>query len=262
MNHVIFELAVKMADEEPQLVAPMPGPRQVDADVNGPSQAPHGMFTLPDFSNIRTRESIAEDEDANLVAVDNQVLLCTAFKQFVKELGPALKKSRLNASQPVRTAADVCKDYGKKFLKAEQKWFAKIITNAKSTEPVWVTAKDKNAKMTMVANFMLKNNLHGPKIEQAFGTTLSKFSTGKRALLKQALCSLLLALPDIQEKALSGWFCEDGEFQEPAEPMVLLRSNSAHMTAYNDAVVHAAKIHVCQQLKQLKWTTDTTAMVL
>jgi hypothetical protein len=188
-------------DELLELVAPLPPPGPgVDEAVRA-HQAPSGMFSMPDSTKLVLPAQLAAGDKRSAAALSNTVVIFDALQQLVRELGPALKKLRPNVSDPGLGASHVtAREYKVKFLEAEQLWFARLVLEHKTTRELWKKTLDVKEKKSVVMAFMLQNKIVGAGVETIFRQTLNKFATNKKLVLKNAICSAVVSLSDVQKK--------------------------------------------------------------
>ena len=187
-------------DDDHNLRAPLPAV-EGDQEELQPFQAPNGLFSLPDSTQIILPAQLGVGDKRSAAALANTVVIFDAIQQLVRELGPAFKKLRPNNREPGMASSSVtAREYKSKFLDAEQLWFARLIMEPKTTKDLWAATLNVKEKNSIVVAFMLQNNIVGAGVETVFRQTLNKFATNKKHVLKHAMCASILALTDIQRK--------------------------------------------------------------
>jgi hypothetical protein len=117
-------------------------------------------ISVGDGTECGTRQSVINN---------NLMQLHRCLKQFVCELGPALKKSRTNGpvSNPGEKASlDTVAIFKDTFLQAERVWLAANIMIHQGASEVFALTLDGYAKQLMVQNFVLANKIKDPRAEK------------------------------------------------------------------------------------------------
>ena len=188
------------SDDDDELRAPAPPPEADDNPLQA-HYAPDGLFSVPDASKLVLPAQLAAGDKRSAAVLTNTIIIFDALQQLVRELGPAFKKVRTNARVPRdRSSETTAREYKKKFLDAEQLWFAMSILENKSTKALWGSTLDVKEKNTVVTGFMLRNKIEGAGAERIFRQTLNKFATNKKLVLKSAMCGSILIMAEVQKK--------------------------------------------------------------
>ena len=237
--------------------------------VRRPVAAPRlpGTFTLPDESRFF---SLPEGVDRSALtdaqkALANTNTLLVLFKQYVQELGPALKKLK-TSSGPVtveRDPTDVLHAYKTRFDTKSKHWLRAQIASAQTTANVWPLFKDKHSQRTLVAEFFAEHNLNiqNPRLEREFTRDLgSKRSTLKGYLLNELLRCVYL-FQYIQHAVETGRVGPDGHFVDPPSMIPLDVDRSAEdQEAFHVAIENHLKYLVTPLLTGGRFHFDDGAL--
>jgi hypothetical protein len=155
------------------------GAIQVAKDVAAP-----GFFSVWN-EDVMQEISVGDGTETRQSVINNNLMqLHRCLKQFVCELGPALKKCRTNdpVSNPSEKASlDTVAIFKDTFLQAERVWLAANIAINQGASQVFALTLDAPAKHLMVQNFVLANKIKDPRAEKVHCTHV--YQTRKYILL-------------------------------------------------------------------------------
>ena len=128
------------------------------------------MFTTWDEDALQTFDERTDVKTQNKVLLDNQLLMFQCFKQYVCEVGPALKKLKRveSGAACVDISIDMLTTFKEKFLSAEKTWLAADIIANGGMKNLFVLTLDDKAKHVMVNQFLLKHKIVAPSAQKVF----------------------------------------------------------------------------------------------
>ena len=150
-------------------IIPVPGrPPRVAAIAPIPNT--FALFTNWDEDKLQTFDEWTDVKTQNKVLLDNQLIMFRCLKQYVCEVGPALKK--LKRVESGAAGADITIDmmttFKDKFLAAEKTWLAADIIANGGMKNLFILTLDDKAKHVMVNQFLLKHNIVAPTAQKVF----------------------------------------------------------------------------------------------
>ena len=161
-----------------------------------------GEFTLPDVAQWKTMENKGDLSSAD-AALENTSLLLSIMRQFVMEVGPALKRQKRSTTSSVEPAA-LYAPWRVRFTIAVNTWMQESVLKqaeggSSSLSAFWADCADSTKKSQMVERFMLEHSLKNPNLESQFRQQLGKKTSNKKLLVKEMMCILILKYPKIQQ---------------------------------------------------------------
>ena len=137
-------------------------------------------------------------------ALENTSLLLSAMRQFVMEMGPALKRQKRSPSGQA-SQDTLYAPWNVRFIKAITVWMEEAVMRqaegdtTTTTAALWLDCASSKARSELVSKFMLSHFVKNPTLENVFRTRLSKTISNKKMIVKDTMCLLILKYPKIQQ---------------------------------------------------------------